>query len=293
MSYTNPQYLLTTDELETLIEAGDNRLKLFDITVHLVPNPPGYKAVSGLDDYNKTHIPEAAFMDLVKDLSDTKSAFGFTLPKIEHLQAAYRNAGISDDSKVVFYSSGHLMWATRAWWLLLSSGHKDVAVLDGGFRKWTSEDKPTSNIAQVYEAGSFNAKFDESKWADKDKVVNGISDTEVCTINALSPGVYSGDADMHYGRRGHIENSKNVYYEDVLIEGCFKSAAEIETVFTEKGILNKSKIITYCGGGISATIDTMALSLIGHEGVSVYDGSMSEWVKDESLPLTLGKESPD
>lgn len=290
MSYINPQYLVTTDELKTVIEAGDSSLRLFDITVHLVPNPPGYKAVSGLSDYHKAHIPNAAFMDLAKDFSDTTSGFGFTLPKIEHLQAAYRSAGINDDSKVVFYSSGHMMWATRAWWLLLSSGHKNVAVLDGGFGKWTSENKPTSTLPQSYAAGSFNAKFDESKWADKGKVINGISDSEVSTINALSPGVYSGDADMHYGRRGHIENSKNVYYEEVLNKGCFKSAGEIEAVFTEKGILDKSKIIAYCGGGISATIDTMALSLIGHEGVSVYDGSMSEWVKDESLPLTLGKE---
>ena len=290
MSYTNPQYLLTCDELECLLKADDQNLRLFDVTVHLVPNPPGYKAVSGVEDYNKSHILGAAFIDLAKDLSDRKSGFGFTLPTVEHLEAAFRTAGIDDDSRVIFYSSGHMMWATRAWWLLLSSGHKSVSVLDGGFRKWLKEGKSVSDISNDYDAGNFNANFNSSKWADKGDVIKAISDADVSTINALSPGVYSGDADMHYGRRGHIENSKNVYYEEVLRDGCFRSAAEIEAVFTEKGILDKSQVIAYCGGGISATIDTMALSLIGHEGVSVYDGSMSEWVSDESLPLIMGEE---
>ncbi|MFT7685748.1 MAG: thiosulfate/3-mercaptopyruvate sulfurtransferase [Candidatus Azotimanducaceae bacterium] len=290
MSYTNPQYLVSSNELEVLIETADPDLRVFDITVHLVPNPPGYRAVSGLEDYNKSHISGAAFINLAKDLSDTTSGFGFTLPAVGYLEAAFRAAGINNESKVVFYSSGHMMWATRAWWLLLTSGHKNVAVLDGGFKKWLAEGKPTSGETQAYKAGNFDASFNQSKWADKNDVLSAVSDADVCTINALSPGVYRGDADMHYGRRGHIENSKNVFYEEVLTDGCFKSASEIETVFTEKGILNKPQIIAYCGGGISATIDTMALSLIGHDGVSVYDGSMSEWVSDESLPLIMGEE---
>jgi thiosulfate/3-mercaptopyruvate sulfurtransferase len=82
----------------------------------------------------------------------------------------------------------------------------------------------------------------------------------------------------------------NVYYDEVLDQGCFRSADELKTLFGDKGVLDKSRVIAYCGGGISATIDALALTLIGHDNVAVYDGSMSEWVRDEDLPLVTGHE---
>lgn len=289
MGYSQPQYLVSTEMLGDMLDDPD--LRLFDATVHLVPNPPGYKAVSGLEDYRQGHIPGAAFLDLTKDFSDTTSGFGFTLPSVDQLQSAFRQAGINDESKVVFYSTDHMMWATRAWWLLLTSGHKHVAVLNGGFSQWQSESRATSTESTDYKPGEFNIAFNSAKWADKKAVLDAVSDDSICTINALSPGVYSGEAKMHYGRRGHIENSQNVYYDELMRDGLFKSAEELKQIFTEKNLLGQEKIITYCGGGISATIDTMALSLIGQNNVAVYDGSMSEWVRDESLPLILGEEA--
>ncbi|MFT6436355.1 MAG: thiosulfate/3-mercaptopyruvate sulfurtransferase [Candidatus Azotimanducaceae bacterium] len=288
MAYTNPQHLISTEELAGAMSQNAENLKIFDVTVTLVPNPPGYKAVSGIEDYGQGHIPGAAFMDLGRDLSDTTSGFGFTLPSAEHLQAAYRAAGVNDDSQVVFYSSGHMMWATRAWWMLYSCGHKNVAVLDGGLGKWKSEGRALATEAGSYEPGQMNVNLDADRWVNKAQTAAAVEDGDVCTINALAPGVYSGDADMHYGRRGHIENSKNLYYDTMMEAGCFKPAAEIKQLFEEKGVLQKPKVIAYCGGGISATIDAMALTLIGHENVAIYDGSMSEWVKDESLPLITG-----
>ena len=145
MAYANPQHLISTQALAEAITENGSNLKIFDVTVTLVPNPPGYKAVSGIEDYAKGHIPGTAFMDLGRDLSDTSSGLGFTLPSADHLQAAYCAAGISDDSQVVFYSSGHMMWATRAWWMLYSCGHKNVAVLDGGLDKWKAEDRDSDN----------------------------------------------------------------------------------------------------------------------------------------------------
>ena len=288
MTYTNPQHLISTQGLADALSQNAKNLKIFDVTVTLVPNPPGYKAVSGITDYDTGHIPGTAFMDIGRDFSDTSSGLGFTLPSAEHLQAAYRAAGINDDSQVVFYSSGHMMWATRAWWMLYSCGHKNVAVLDGGLDKWKAEDRTLSTKANRYEPGQMNVNLDTDRWTNKAQTVAAIEDSDICTINALSPGVYSGDADMHYGRRGHIENSKNIYYGTMIEAGCFKPAAEIKQLFDEKGVLEKPKVIAYCGGGISATIDAMALTLIGHNDVAIYDGSMSEWVKDDKLPLITG-----
>ncbi len=290
MTYAHPDYLTSTSELAELIASGADNLCVFDVTVSLVPNPPGYKAVSGFDDYQGSHIPGAAFLDLMEDFSDKESQFNFMLPSADYLQAAYRAMGVNNDSKVVFYTTGHPMWATRAWWMLHSCGHKNVSVLDGGFAKWNSEGREVSNETHMFVAGNFTVELDANLWADKAKTVAAITDADTCTINALSPGVYSGEAEMNYGRKGHIENSMNIFYEEILSDGCFRSADELREIFSRKGVLDKPRVITYCGGGISATIDALALKLIGHENVSVYDGSMGEWVKDESLPLVLGSE---
>tara|TARA_R110002072_G_scaffold1780_1_gene14582 strand:+ start:11235 stop:12110 length:876 start_codon:yes stop_codon:yes gene_type:complete len=289
MSYANPNYLIPTDDLATAMATEPENLRIFDVTVTLVPSPPGYKAVSGLADYQKGHIAGAQFLDLPKDFSDPDSKFNFMMPTAEYIQAAYRKTGINNESKVIFYSTGHPMWATRAWWMLHSCGHKNVAVLDGGFAKWQSEARVVStDVVTDIVPGNFTAKLNSSLWADKDKTFAAISDTDTCTINALSPGVYSGEADMNYGRKGHIENSLNIFYEEVLENGCFRSAEELKNLFTSRGVLDKKQVIAYCGGGISATIDALALKLIGYEDVSVYDGSMGEWVRDESLPLITG-----
>ena len=210
MAYSNPQHLISTEALSEAMSQNGANLRIFDVTVTLVPNPPGYKAVSGIEDYGNGHIPGTAFMDLGKDLSDTTSGLGFTLPSAEYLQAAYRAAGIDDDSQVVFYSSGHMMWATRAWWMLYSCGHKQVAVLDGGLEKWKAEKRDLSMDAGSYTAGQMSVNLDAERWVNKEQTAAAIEDGGICTINALAPGVYSGEADMHYGRRGHIENSKNL-----------------------------------------------------------------------------------
>lgn len=288
MTYVNPDYLISTEQLARALANDAGRLRIFDVTVTLVPNPPGYRAIAGIEDYAKEHIMGAVFMDLGKDLSDTTSGLGFTLPSETQLESAWRAAGIDDDSQVIFYSSGHIMWATRAWWMLHSCGHPHVSVLDGGLAKWKAEGRAVSAEPPVERRGNFSAKLNTALWADKARTLAAIHDSDVCTVNALSPGVFSGEADMNYGRRGHIENSKNLHYDEVLSNGCFRSADELRQLFSDKGVLNRPQVITYCGGGISATIDALALTLIGHEQVAVYDGSMSEWVKDESLPLVLG-----
>lgn len=289
MTYTHPDYLISTQDLAKALEADHGSLRIFDITVSLVPNPPGYKAVSGLERYQEEHIPGAAFLDLIRDCSDTTSGFGFTLPSEAALQAAFQKAGINNDSKVVFYSTDHMMWATRAWWMLHSSGHKNVAVLDGGFAKWSAEDRPVTDETTSFPSGDVTIQRNAARWVDKGEVLEAVNDAATCTINALHPGVYSGEAKMHYGRKGHIENSRNVFYDDVLEDGCFKPAKDLKALFTKKGVLDSPRIIAYCGGGISATIDALALGLIGHEDVAVYDGSMGEWAADESMPLVTGE----
>lgn len=289
MSFAHPEYLLSTDELSEKL--GNDNLRVFDVAIHLKPNPKGgYLAESGQETYDTAHVPGAAFLNQVTQLSDSSSGLGFTRLSDDQLIQAFADAGISADSDVVLYSSGMTMWATRAWWLLHYCGHQRVAVLDGGLKAWQDAGLPCSTEPATYAGAQWATTVRPRHFADQADVVAAMDDAAVCTVNALSPAVYAGTGDHHYGRRGHIPNSINVFYDSLLNDGKFRSAEEVRQALTSSGLLDDRKVIAYCGGGISATIDAFACLLLGKTNVAVYDGSMSEWVRDKALPLTEGSE---
>ncbi len=288
MPYAHPEYLISADELAGDLDNANRRI--FDATVFLSPAPKaGYRAESGLARYEEGHIPGAAFLDLIRAASDVSTGLGFSLPPVAQLEGLFAGLGVSNETEVVFYSTGHVMWATRAWWLLRYCGHQRAQVLDGGFDAWRGGGHPVSTEAGAYPAGDFKAAANSALFADKDAVVAAIGDQGVCTVNALSPAIYAGEGDFTYGRRGHIAGSINVFYDELLEDGCFKGEAGLREVLGGKGMLDAPRVISYCGGGISATVDAFACLLVGQENVAVYDGSMAEWVRDESLPMETGR----
>ena len=287
MSYAHPEYLISPEELAADLDNPNRRI--FDATVFLGRSPSGgYRAESGLEKYGQGHIPGAAFLDLIEAASDTSTGLGFTLPPAAQLEALFRSLGVSDDSEVVLYCTGHMMWATRAWWLFHYCGHRQVRVLNGGFQAWRDGSLPVTTETPEHPAGTFTARPRPELFADRDAVLAAIGDASVCTVNALSPDVHSGESDMSYGRKGHIAGSVNVFYDELLEEGRFRGVDGLRTALEAKGLLSAPRVISYCGGGISATIDAFACLLAGQERVAVYDGSMSEWVRDESLPMETG-----
>lgn len=280
--------LVSTDWLSEHL--ADPNLRLFDATVHLRPATPGpYRIESGRADYEAAHIPGAAFIDLARDLSDPDTPLNFTRPPVDRLVAALAAAGIAGDSRVVVYSTTSPMWATRVWWMLRAAGFDAAAVLDGGLACWTAEGQPVEAGDRRYPAADLALAERPQAWADKQDVLAAIDDGAVCTINALSPSVHSGEGAVNYGRRGHIKGSRNVPYAALLdAEGRYRSDAELRDLFAAIGALERPRVICYCGGGISATMDALALTRLGHPSVAVYDGSMSEWTKDPDLPMETG-----
>lgn len=284
--YQNPQYLISATALGEQLDEPE--LRVVDATVFLRPAANGYRAESGWETYCAGHVPGAVFMDLVREFSDTSTGLGFSRPAPEALAEALGALGISHEHRVVVYSSGHVMWATRAWWLLRYAGHDQAAVLDGGLRAWQAAGLPVTIDIPAYPAVTYQPAPRPELFVDKDDVVSGMDDPDTCTVNALSPEVYAGTGDMHYGRRGHIPGSLNVHYDELLDKGHFKPAADLSATLQAQGLLDAPRVIAYCGGGISATVDGFACQLLGKEDVAVYDGSMAEWVRDESLPLATG-----
>lgn len=283
--------LISTETLANALD--DPSLRIFDTTIYLrhKPDGGGYLPESGRDDFDAQHIPGAGFIDVLKDISDSKQAVPFMMPPADEFAATMAAFGVSSNSAVVLYNNGVPMWSTRVWWMLRSIGFENVAVLDGGFEKWLSENRPVSKDPCEYAPGQLSAAARPQMWADKTTMLDVVNGSGVVTLNALSPEVYAGDKNQ-YGRPGHLPNTHNVFYGSLLNEndGTFRPAAELATLFKDSGALEADQVITYCGGGISATMDCLALNLCGQDNIAVYDGSMSEWVKDDSLPLKLGAE---
>ena len=285
MSYAHPEYLISAQEL--MQQLNDPAVRIYDTSVLLLAAEQGYTSQPGRERYLQEHLPGAGFINLSDDWSDTRSPYNNTLPQIDALAEAIGRDGISNDNLVVLYSSSHLMWATRAWWLLRYAGHTNVKVLNGNLAAWLGAGVPVEAGAKAYAAATFSPSERADVFVSTAEMVAGMEDG-VCTVNALSPALYEGTGEFYYGRRGHIPGSRSLYFSDLLENEFFLPAEQLHQTLEARGMLSASRTLIYCGGGIAATLEGFACALVGQENVGVYDGSMSEWAANEELPLTLG-----
>jgi thiosulfate/3-mercaptopyruvate sulfurtransferase len=287
--FVHPEFLVETGALERRL--GDPDLRVLDCTTNLIPDPKiTYQAVPGRADFEKGHIPGAQFVDVQGDLSDTTHRLRFMLPSAEAFSAAMSRFGVGAGTRVVLYSTANPWWATRVWWMLRVFGFDDAAVLNGGWQKWNREGRPIeTGPAKPRPAGHFVVREQRPLMVGKEEVLQGIGDGAVCTINALSPEQHAGTGGNTYGRPGHIKGSVNLPAAHLLDPATneFLSPAELRKRFEAIGAFDKS-IITYCGGGIAASADALALVMLGHPEVRLYDASLGEWSTDPSLPMETG-----
>jgi len=286
VDYAHPEYLIDVATLNARI--ADPNLRVFDAAVFLTPKAGGgYQVDSGFQKYTESHIPGAGFIDLSQAWADTSPGLNFTLPTVDGLAAAIGASGIAADNEVVLYSSGHLMWATRAWWLLHYAGHTNIAILNGNLGAWKNAGLPLETGERMYPATTFAPNAIPGSFADTAEVEAGMHGN-VCTVNALTQALYEGSGDFFYGRPGHIPGSLPLYFDSILDDEHLLPADALAEQLENQGMLSADRVITYCGGGIAATLDGFACKLLGQDNVGVYDGSMSEWVQDDDRPLTVG-----
>ena len=289
---TAPRSLITTEQLAA--EIGQSALRVYDCTTYLEPMPPGsdapYTAVPGRHTFEAGHIPGADFLDLQGEFSDSTTHLRFMMPAIGQLEGAFGRHGVGQDSKIVLYSIGTSMWATRFWWMLRSLGF-DAAVLDGGFDKWQAEERPVERgPAAGYPPASFKATPSHGYFVDKPAVLAAIEKPESVIVNALGSQFHRGQEPGRYGRPGRIPGSVNVSAATLLDHDSktFVALADARAKFEQQGVTKDKKIICYCGGGISATIDLFMLHQLGYDNVTLYDASMGEWARDPTLPIETG-----
>ena len=285
--------LISTAELADIL--GQPNLRIFDCTTTLDYQPPGsgvpYIVVPRRDSFEAGHVPGAGFLDLQGEFSDNSTKLRFMMPDVAQLEAAFGRHGVGHDSFVVLYSIGTAMWATRFWWMLKSLGFDNVAVLDGGLDKWKAEGRALeSGPAKGYRPATFSAKPRSGYFVDKNEVLAARGQRDTLVVNALNAQLHRGLEPSRYGRPGHIPGSCNVSAASLVDPAtkAFVPLAEAETAFAAQGFARDKRVIAYCGGGISATIDLFMLHRLGYDRLTLYDGSMGEWAMDDKLPIETG-----
>jgi thiosulfate/3-mercaptopyruvate sulfurtransferase len=285
--------LISTAELAQIL--GQPNLRVFDCTTRLEYLPPGseapYEVVPGRDTFGAGHIPGADFLDLQGQFSDESTKLRFMMPGVAQLEAAFGGHGVGADSFVVLYSIATPMWATRFWWMLKSLGFDSVAVLDGGLDKWKDEGRALeSGPAKGYPPAKFTAKPRPGFFVDKHQVLAARSERSTVVVNALNTTLHKGLEPSRYGRPGHIPGSCNVSAATMTDPEtkAFVPLTDADAKFAAQGFSRDKRVIAYCGGGISATVDLFMLHRLGYDKLTLYDGSMGEWATDDSLPIEVG-----
>jgi len=207
------------------------------------------------------------------------------------LRLAFGRHGIGEGARVVLYSIGTMMWATRFWWMLKALGFDGAAVLDGGFDKWQAEGRTVeSGPAKGYPPVTFVARPRPGWFVDKEAVLAASEDSDFVIVNALGPQFHLGLEPSRYGRPGRIRGSVNVPAAS-LVDAQTKALITLDDAgakFGAAGVGKDRHVIVYCGGGISATIDLFLLHQLGFDDLALYDGSMGEWARDPALPIEKG-----
>ncbi len=289
----DPNALVSTQALAEMLGAPD--VRVYDCTTLMNPPPPGsdvpYVPEPALAAFKDAHIPGADFLDLQGEFSDRSQRQCFMMPSdVRQLETAFSRHGIGEGMRVVLYSAGSMMWSTRFWWMLRALEF-DAAVLDGGFDKWIAEGRPLeTGDAKGYPPAKFVARLRTGLFVDKQAALVAIGRADTVTVNALGPNYHSGLEASRYGRQGRIPGSVNVPAASLVDAQTktFAADAEASAKFASQGVTKDKRVICYCGGGISATLDLFVLHQLGFEELSLYDGSMGEWAKDPTLPIEIG-----
>lgn len=282
-----PELLVEPDWLEAHLD--DAKVRVIDCTVVMHAQPSGPSEIeSKREDWAAAHIPGAAYLHMTEDLSAPRDHLIYNLPSTDHMTETLQSIGVDTDTTIVLYGTAKAASIPRAWWVIRASGAKDVRILNGGWERWQKEGRPISSDLPEFERGNFIAQTEQPRVADKDDVLRAIGDPTVLMINALNAAQHKGEY-FRYGRPGHIPGSVNLPSGDMAVEdGCYKSLAELEVLFSGLAAEGADRIITYCGGGIAASDTCFVMEMLGYDNVAMYDQSLNEWGNDASLPMEVG-----
>ncbi|MDB4915007.1 MAG: Sulfurtransferase [Gemmatimonadetes bacterium] len=241
----------------------------------------------GRREYSSGHIPGAAYAHLDTDLSSSRSGTNgrHPLPDPSVLRDTFARLGISNGSQVVAYDQDNGMYASRLWWLLRWMGHDAVAVLDGGFAKWMAEGRPTSAGMERRERGQFTGAPRAEMLMSANDVSSVLGHDEWRLIDARAPERFRGDVEPLDRVAGHIPGAANHFFkQNLAADGTYKSPGQLHEAL-DAVIGSAEHVVCYCGSGVTACHNLLALEHAGLPGARLYAGSWSEWSSDPARPV--------
>jgi thiosulfate/3-mercaptopyruvate sulfurtransferase len=266
----------------TLISAGEipDAATLLDVRWEL-GGPPGR------DLYLEGHIPGAAFVDLDTALAAPPGVGGrHPLPDAVAFGEAMRAAGVSGSRPVVVYDAGNSVAAARAWWLLRYFGHPDVSVLDGGFAGWRAAGLPVELEVVAAQPGDFEPRAGEMPLLDAAGAAAVAR--EGVLLDARAPERFRGESEPIDPVAGHIPGAVNMPAASLVdASGRFHDVIALRRLFEDTGVGDGIAVGAYCGSGVAAAHEVLALSLAGIPA-ALYVGSWSDWITDPGRPVATG-----
>jgi thiosulfate/3-mercaptopyruvate sulfurtransferase len=244
---------------------------------------------AGRRDYEAGHIPGARYADLESDLSAPAHPSGHggrhPLPDRAWLGERLRSWGVDNDSPIVCYDQNSGAVAGRFWWLVRWLGHADVRLLDGGLDAWLAAGYETATQEPSPARGDFAVRAPLTKLSEPD-------DLDAAGRNLLDARDavrFRGESEPFDRIAGHIPGAISAPLGGNLEGGRFKSPGALEARFRELGVDRARETVCYCGSGVTATHDILALLLAGHPEPSLYAGSWSDWISDPERPIATGQ----
>ncbi len=232
--------------------------------------------------YDKGHIPGAHYLPMLRILDEHVGAM-VELPSVAQLKQVFEEAGVSDDTRVIVYTTDWFPIAARVFFTLDFLGHEKTALLDGGYEQWTLEKRPVSTETPDFAKGSFTPRVHEKLRAmlAEAKAANDGASPDVALVDARPQRRY---------RDGHLAGASNIYWLDTLVSKespVFRPVEELRRIYGAAGIQPGKKIVTYCEVGYQASHAYFLAKYLGY-AASMYDGSIYEWNEMQHLPLVKG-----
>jgi len=242
-------------------------------------------------EYTAGHIPGALFFD-IDEIADKKSPLPHTLPSTVQFASQMKKMGIGDGMRIIAYDSEGFYSAARVWWMFRIMGHEDVAVLNGGLKKWKAEGRDLEDgPAAPRQSRHFTPRFNAMLVRDKAEVLELTQSKAMQIVDARSAERWRGEAkEPRAGlRSGRIPGSLNVPFAALTnADGTMKSDAELAKIFAAAGVDVGKPVVASCGSGVTAGVVAFALARLGNADAAVYDGSWSEWGLEGGPPIETG-----
>jgi thiosulfate/3-mercaptopyruvate sulfurtransferase len=265
---------------------GDPTVRVADVRWYL-------SGKRGADEYARGHLPGAVFVDLDHDLA-THGAAGpgrHPLPSAAAFAEVLARLGIGRETTVVAYDDAGGAIASRLWWLLRYFGHGGGRVLDGGINAWIAEGRPLSTESpSIAPAARLDLTPGGAAVVDKAAVDRLRHEPDVVLLDARARPRFEGQSEPVDARPGHIPGARSAPFVENLASptGPMLPPEALADRYRALGALSAKRVVCYCGSGVSACHDLLALALLGRSDAELYEGSWSDWARDASLPAATG-----